>query len=175
MTRRNTALIAALALAAGSGLSPSVADAQCRLCDTPTTAPESADSGDSVSLQIEAALDFDSLVLLGGGDGTAALLPDGSRQVSGMVGAISSRAMVGGATVRGEPGRAVRIDLPRRIELHSLSGGQVVMDEIVSDLPAEPKLNASGQLSFRFGGRLRVSGDSEGEYRGDIPITVEYL
>ena len=77
--------------------------------------------------------------------------------------------------MHGEPGRGVRIDLPRRIELHSLTGGSVVIDDIVSDLPGAPRLDAAGGLTFRFGGRLRVSGDAEGEYRGDMPITVEYL
>ena len=95
--------------------------------------------------------------------------------VSGMIGAISSRAMVGSATVRGEPGRSVRIDLPRHIQLYSISGGRIAVDEIVSDLPASPKLDATGLLTFRFGGRIRISGDAEGDYRGDMPITAEYL
>jgi len=30
-------------------------------------------------------------------------------------------------------------------------------------------------LSFRFGGILRVSGDLDGEFRGDVPIDVEYF
>jgi hypothetical protein len=30
-------------------------------------------------------------------------------------------------------------------------------------------------LRFRFGGELDVSGNVEGDYRGDIPITVDYL
>ena len=37
-----------------------------------------------------------------------------------------------------------------------------------------PQLDAAGNLTFRFGGRLRVSGDADGDYRGDLPITVEY-
>jgi hypothetical protein len=38
-----------------------------------------------------------------------------------------------------------------------------------------PKLDGAGNLSFRFGGRLRISGDADGGYRGDVPITVEYM
>ena len=173
MNRRWPALFPAVALAIA--LPPSPAGAQCRLCETPTTQSPGSGEASTIDLQIEASLDFDRLVLLGAGEGTADLLPDGSRMVSGMVGAISSRAMVGSARLRGEPGRGVRIDLPRRIELHSLSGGTVVIDDIVSDLDTVPRLDASGSLSFRFGGRLRISGDAEGDYRGDIPITVEYL
>ena len=92
-----------------------------------------------------------------------------------MIAAISSRAMVGTATVRGEPGRPVRIDLPRQVELYSVSGGRLSVDEIVSDLPASAKLDSTGTLSFRFGGRISVTGNAEGDYRGDMPITAEYL
>jgi hypothetical protein len=112
---------------------------------------------------------------LGSGEGTATLLPDGSRSVSGAIGDISGRAMVGSAVVHGEAGRAVRVELPRRIELYSLSGGRIAIEDIVSDLPGLARLDSTGALTFRFGGRLRVSGDAEGEYRGDVPITVEYL
>jgi hypothetical protein len=154
---------------------PLAATAQCRLCDTPTTVAPTEISTSTINLQIEASLDFDRLILLGAGEGTAQLRPDGSTQVSGMIGAISNRAMVGSATVRGEPGRPVRIDLPRHIQLYSLSGGRISVDEIVSDLPASPRLDSTGTLSFRFGGRIRISGDAEGDYRGDMPITADYL
>lgn len=83
--------------------------------------------------------------------------------------------MVGQAVVRGEAGRAVRVELPQRIALYSVSGGRIGIDDLVSDLPAMPRLDSSGRLSFRFGGRLNVTGDAEGQYRGDVPITVEYL
>ena len=83
--------------------------------------------------------------------------------------------MVGEVVIRGEPGRALRIDLPARIQLYTLSGGAIAIDDIASDLADQPRLDAAGNLSFRFGGRLTVSGDSEGDYRGDLPITVEYL
>jgi hypothetical protein len=48
------------------------------------------------------------------------------------------------------------------------------MDEIVSDLPPLPVLDSAGNLTFRFGGRVRISGESDGDYRGDLPITVQY-
>ena len=83
--------------------------------------------------------------------------------------------MVGSAVVRGEPGRAVRVDLPRHIVLRSFSGGEIIFEEMVSDLPSLPRLDSAGRLEFRFGGRLRIRGDAEGEYHGDLPITVEYL
>ncbi len=164
-----------LAAAVAETAAPSPARAQCRLCETPSIGPDEERSTGPVILEVEAALDFDRLILLATGDGSATLRPDGSQQVSGTVGALSPRAMVGQVRVRGEPGRALRIELPKRIELYSVNGGRLALEEVVSDLSALPRLDSAGTLSFRFGGRLRVSGDAEGEYRGDIPITVEYL
>jgi hypothetical protein len=83
--------------------------------------------------------------------------------------------MVGSVTVHGQANRAVRVDLPLRIQLYSVGGASISIDRIETDLPGAPMLDSAGNLSFRFGGRLQISGDAEGEYRGDIPITVEYL
>jgi hypothetical protein len=150
------------------------AGAQCRLCARPSTTREEPREGQQVDLRIETSLNFDRLILSGEGQGTAVIRPDGSSSVQGAVGNISPRAMVGSATVHGEPGRAIRVELPRRIVLYSLSGGQITFDEMVSDLPSLPRLDSAGNLIFRFGGRLTVTGDAEGDYRGDLPITVEY-
>jgi hypothetical protein len=173
MTARFYAVALGLTIAAFAAAAP--AHAQCRLCDQPTTSRPSESAEGAISLEIEAGLDFDRLILLQPGPGTATLRPDRSTSVSGTIATISGRAMVGQAVVRGEPGRAVRIGLPNRITLYSVGGGRIGIDDLVSDLPAMPRLDAAGQLSFRFGGRLNVSGDAEGQYRGDVPITVEYL
>ena len=172
--RRKPYLLPVLAIVAGMSAMPGPAGAQCRLCDTPVTTRDEGPTSARVTLEIETALDFDRLILFGSGEGTATLRPDGSRSVSGVVTDISGRAMVGSAVVQGEAGRAVRIELPPRIELFSLSGGQIVIEDVVSDLPDGARLDSSGRLQFQFGGRLRISGDAEGEYRGDVPITVEY-
>ncbi|MBA2467088.1 MAG: DUF4402 domain-containing protein [Sphingomonas sp.] len=173
---RKPFLLTVLALAVGMPTVPvAPAAAQCRLCATPAADAQQRPDEGPVSLEIETSLDFDRLILVGVGEGSATLLPNGARSVSGVIGEISGRAMVGSAIIHGEAGRAVRIDLPRRIELHSLSGGRIVIEDIASDLPVVARLDSRGVLGFRFGGRLRVSGDAEGEYRGDVPITVEYL
>lgn len=154
---------------------PNAAMAQCRLCDgAPPTATQ-AEAATPIRLEVESSLSFDRLVLMGVGDGTAILKPDGTRLLSGSLGDFSGSAMVGTAVVRGEPGRIVRVELPKIIELHSLTGSQLMIDEISTDLPAAPRLDSSGRLSFRFGGRLRVNGDADGDYRGDLPITADYL
>lgn len=164
---------ALVVIAAAVSVQP--AAAQCRLCSAPRTAPDGNAEGKSVELQIESSLNFDRLVVSGAGLGSAVIRPDGSSSAQGAIESITSRTMVGSATVHGEPGRAVRVELPRRITLFSLSGGQIIFDDLVSDLPSLPRLDSAGNLRFRFGGRLTVSGDAEGDYRGDLPITVEYL
>lgn len=151
------------------------AHAQCRLCEKPITGPAEEDKDGQIDLQIEASLNFDRLVVMGTGEGSATLLPDGTRHVSGSIEAIGGRAMVGEASLRGEPNRMVRIGLPAKIVLYSVSGGRITIDQITSDAAAAPRLDSQGKLAFRFGGRVQVNGDTEGEYRGDLPITVEYL
>ena|SRR3990170_5278346 len=172
MMDRTCVLLALLMLAAA----PQRTAAQCRLCDTPATEVETDTAGAStVRLEIEASLDFDRLILTGPAGGTASLAADGSRSVSGAITELTSRAMVGSAIIRGEPGRTVRISLPSRIDMHGLAGNRISIDGIESDLPASARLDSNGSLSFRFGGRLQILGDAEGDYRGDVPITVEYL
>jgi hypothetical protein len=164
-------LLAATAAAAATSWP---AGAQCRLCDKPTTAREDPTTGDDIRLEIETSLNFDRLIVSGGGPGAAVIRPDGSSASEGAVTDVSPRAMVGTAVVHGQPGRIVRVELPRRIELYSLSGGNISFEDVTSDLPSLPRLDSAGNLTFRFGGRVRISGDADGEYRGDLPITVEY-
>ncbi len=171
---RASALLAA-AIAGAAMAAPRPAAAQCRLCDAPqTNRAEDGDQG-GIRVEVETNLNFDRLILFGSGNGSAQLRPDGSASNSGSVADVSPRAMVGTVTLHGEPGRGIRIDLPRRILLHSLSGGEVSFDDVVSDLPSLPRLDSMGNLTFRIGGRLTVGGDADGDYRGDLPITADYL
>ena len=154
---------------------PSAAGAQCRLCDRPSTQMPADSADGDVELRVEAGLDFDRLIFSGPGIGAATVRPDGSNAAEGIVTAVGPRVNVGTVMVHGEPGRAVRVEVPHRIELDSLGGGHITLDQVTTDLPAIPRLDSAGNLSFRFGGRLVVSGDSDGQFRGDLPITVEYL
>ena len=164
-------LLAALA-AATAGTSP--ARGQCRLCDAPTTALPNPAESDAIELEIQTSLDFGRLILAGDGQGAAVIRPDGSSGAQGALSAVSARAMVGPAAIHGAPGRAVRVELPHRIDLYSVGGGRITVDDVASDLPSLPRLDSAGNLTFRFGGRVTVLGDSEGDYRGEMPITVEY-
>jgi len=163
--------LAALA-ASLAGASP--AGAQCRLCANPTTALSQSGDGEGIALEVQTTLDFDRLVLAGQGHGAAVIRPDGSSAAEGALSGISARAMVGSATVHGTPDRIVRVELPRRIDLYSVSGARITLDAVASDLPSLPRLDSAGNLTFRFGGRVQISGDADGDYRGDLTITVEY-
>lgn len=166
------AIVTAMALAAPA--LPQDVQAPCRLCDTSSLSSEDKPAA-PISLDVEASLDFDQLILAGTGSGTAELGPDGSRSVTGAVTALSARAMVGEVTIRGEPGRMLRVDLPRNIELFGFNGGSIHIDSIRSDLPPAPRLDSNGKLSFRFGGVIRVAGSIDGQFRGDVRIDVDYF
>jgi type 1 fimbria pilin len=163
-------LCALLAIAIGAAPS----HAQCRLCTQPTTADPSEAAGSDVQLQIETSLNFDRLILTGGGPASVTIRPDGSSSAAGAVTGVGPRAMVGTVLVHGEPNRGLRVDMPRRIELYGPTGTRIIFEDVSTDLPPVPRLDAVGNLSFRFGGRLTFTGDADGQYRGDLPITVEY-
>jgi hypothetical protein len=163
-----------LAAAAAAVATPWPAGAQCRLCSAPVTARDEPGAQQDIRIEIETSINFDRLILLGDGEGAAVIRPDGSRAAEGNVSEAGPRAMVGTATVHGDPGRAVRVELPQRIELYSTNGGKISFDQVTSSLPSLPRLDSAGNLTFRFGGRLKISGDAGGQYRGDLPITVEY-
>ena len=163
-----------LASLAGCLFGSSPASGQCRLCDTPTTALTQSGGGDAIALEVQTTLDFDRLVLAGQGLGAAVIRPDGSSAAQGALSGISERAMVGSATVHGLPDRTVRVELPRTIDLYSVGGARITLDDVVSDLPSVPRLDSAGNLNFRFGGRVRITGEADGDYRGNLPITVEY-
>jgi len=154
---------------------PSAVGAQCRLCSAPTTARPVEVPGGDVELRIESSLNFDRLILGGAGAGAVTLRPDGSAGTEGSIMQLGPRATVGTVEVHGEANRPVRVEIPHRIDLYSIGGGRMTLEDVSTDLPASPHLDAAGNLSFRFGGRLVVSGDTDGPYRGDLPITVEYL
>lgn len=167
-------LALAFAALAAAAATPWPANAQCRLCSAPTTARDESSSSDDIRLDIETSLNFDRLIMVGAGQGAAVMRPDGSTTGTGSVANVGPRAMVGTVVVHGQPGRGIRVDLPHRIQLYSLGGGEITFDDVESDLPSVPRLDSTGTLTFRFGGRVRIAGDAQGDYRGDLPITVEY-
>jgi hypothetical protein len=167
-------LVLLLAAMSGSVASEGPAPAQCRLCDTPSTAAAPTQQSAEVQLQIETTLNFDRLILTEQVSGEALLRPDGSTGVAGAVANVGPRAAVATVIVHGEPGRTLRIDVARRIDLYSLGGNRLTFDQVETDAPSVPRLDMAGNLTFHIGGRLRFVGTEDGDYRGDLPITVDY-
>ena len=160
-------LALALSIAAPAATEP------CRLC-----APQEGGQTERarpMSLEIETSLDFDRIILLRESGGTARIGADGSWSSSGTVGSLSGRTMVGTVVIRGEPGRHIRVELPNRIDLSALNGSRITLQRLSTDLGPSPQLDSSGRLTFHFGGELQISGNADGDYRGDVPITVDYL
>lgn len=164
----------ALMIASAAAAYPSHAGAQCRLCSTPTTTTTETSPADDLKVEIETTLDFDRLIIAGAGAGDAVLRPDGSALGTGSVSGMAPHAKVATVTVHGQAGRAVRIDVPRRIDLFSVSGGRLTFDEVLTDAGDLPRLDSAGNLTFHIGGRLRFVGNEDGDYRGDLPVTVDY-
>jgi len=172
--RGTGSLVLLLAVVAAAAAPSRPASAQCRLCGTPSTVPAATAASDDIQLDIDTSLNFDRLILAGGGPGEAVLRPDGSGAGTGSIASIGPRAVVATVVVHGQPGRVLRIDVARRIDLFSLAGTRLSFDQVTTDAADLPRLDDAGNLTFHVGGRLRFMGSEDGDYRGDLPITVEY-
>jgi len=162
-----TAGVALLALVA------SPAAAQCRLC-----AP-GADSGPGapvrpLTIDVEAGLDFSRAAQTTRGGGSIRIdARTGARKVMGLDD-LGGMGLKGTARLAGEPLARVGIILPASIRLTAPDGSIAEVTDLRTDLPPEPQLDAGGRLSFSFGGKLVVSSGQAGDFRGRIPVTVEY-
>lgn len=166
MARFGSLVVAALLLAAPAGAQDS-----CRLCysDAGTVPGERP-----LAIEIWADLNFSKLALTGRESGSAELPATGGKQTSGAMIDLGGVAVTGHGRITGVPLREVRIDLPSRVEMTTADGGQAQLVNFTTDLPAHPTLNANGELEFSFGARLVTSGGHGGNYRGRIPISVDY-
>lgn len=154
----------------------SAASAQCMLCGKQDggTIGTNRKAETPLRIDIETQLDM-GRVAAGAGGGEVEIDPvTGARRVRGDVRDLGGFAVTGTVTVSGEPGAEVRVFLPVSVDLESGSGGTARVTGLATDLGAAPRLGSDGRLVFRFGGRLQVNGTSGGDYRGRIPVTVEY-
>ena len=158
-------------------LSAAPASAQCLLCaqDGGGTALSSSRPSDiPLRVDIETQLDM-GRVAVGAMGGAVEIDPQsGARRLSGDIFDLGGFSLSGVVTVRGEPGAAVRVTMPATIDLESGGGRSARVTGLVTDLSPAPRLDADGRLTFRFGGRLQVAGLDDGDYRGRVPVTVEY-
>lgn len=155
--------------------SPSVAAAQCLLCAQDKDGATAARRAEvPLRVEVETQLDM-GRVAVGAMGGEVEIDPmSGARRVRGDVVDLGGFALTGIVTVRGEPGADVRVILPATVDLEGGYGRIARLTGLATDLSAAPRLGPDGRLVFRFGGRLQVDGASDGDYRGRIPVTVEY-
>lgn len=144
----------------------------CKLCRG-----SSRSSSDARPLRIEivSGIDFSRMALAGHNDGSAELDPQtGAKHTGQGLIDLGGLSFQGQARVTGEPMRQVRIDLPAKVTLYSPSGDEAELTDFQSDSPAISMLDANGTLTFRFGARLTTKGGMGGNFRGRIPIRVDY-
>ena len=128
-----------------------------------------------LTIEITTKLDFSRAALPASGGGQIDLDPQsGNKRVNGGLVDLGGAALAGTAIIRGEPGRAVRIEMPHNARMTSPTGGVVELTGLRTSLMAGSRLDASGRLEFTFGGTLVVRGHSAGTFRARIPITVQY-
>ncbi len=144
---------------------------ECRLC---TTATGGTAAAQPLQVDIINGLTFSRAAHTGSGKGRISVAADGASNIGGGLIALGGYAVAGSAVIHGEPGRYIRIDLPARVEMTSSTGGKVEIANLRTSLGLHPQLDASGQLTFSFGGDLNVDSDLSGKFRGRIPITAEY-
>jgi hypothetical protein len=163
-----------LAIALTFNVAPAAA-AQCLLC-APGKPGSAAAREAEVPLRVEVETRLDmGRIAVGAMGGAVAVDPvSGTRRVSGDVVDLGGFALTGTVTVRGAPGAEVRVILPASVDLEGGHGRTARVTDLSTDLSAAPRLGPDGRLQFRFGGRLQIAGADDGDYRGRIPVTVEY-
>lgn len=150
---------------AGAGAEP------CLVCvsGSPTA------SATPLTIEIVSDLEFSRMALSGRVQGKARIDPQtGSQRIEGGLVGLGGTTFKGRARISGEPLRSVRIDLPATITMTAPGGGKAELSDLTTDVSAFPVLDSAGRLEFGFGGRLTVTGAGGGNFRGRIPISVDY-
>ncbi len=136
---------------------------------------ESDDKARPLNIEIRSSLDFSRATATGTSGGSIAIDPNsGARTVSGDIVDLGGSPFAGSALITGEPGRAIRLEMPSTIRLTSATGGSIEITNLRTNLSPAPRLDMYGRLEFAFGGDLILKGNVSGQFRGRIPITAEY-
>lgn len=136
---------------------------------------ESVDKARPLNIEIRSSLDFSRATSTGDSGGSIAIDPNsGARTVSGDIVDLGGSPFAGSALITGEPGRAIRLEMPSTIRLTSSTGGSIEITNLRTNLSPAPRLDMYGRLEFAFGGDLMLKGNVAGQFRGRIPITAEY-
>lgn len=165
-------MFAAAAIAAITPSHAAEGESLCKLCAN--TREETRERA-PIRIDIESGINFSRMALLNRGDGEARIDPfSGVKLTRNNLVDLGGMAFSGRARVTGEPLQPVRVDLPAGVTLHSAGGTTAELTDFTTDLPDLPVLDASGNLEFTFGGVLRTTGGGTGNFRGRIPIRVDY-
>lgn len=155
-----------------SAPSPAADDPLCASCLKGEAPREAARP---LRIEVESGLQFSRMALRGPADGEASIDPQtGEKRVGRNMIDLGGQSFAGRARVTGEPLRPVRIELPPRVMLRSADGAQAELTDFVTDLPPVAVLDESGTLSFAFGARIASREARGGNFRGRIPIRVDY-
>ena len=148
----------------------------CLLCAPETGAAAiPVEKATPISIDITTQLDFSRAALSGTSGGQIDVDPqNGTRRVDGSIIDLGGPAFAGTAVVRGEPGRAIRIDMPQTANMTSSTGAVIKIVGLRASVVGNPRLDRDGRLSFSFGGKLVVQGNASGTFRARIPITAQY-
>jgi hypothetical protein len=185
------ALVAVLAAASATALEPRPSNAppagpkasaaitaqpaSTQSCCADPFASVGANGERPLSITIESGLQVGRLGLTGHADGNAAIDPQtGAKQIGQNMIDLGGVTFQGKATITGQPLKPVRIDLPHTVLLHSPSGSEAELSNFRTDLPALAMLDANGVLQFNFGATISSKDGQGGDFRGRIPIRVEY-
>ncbi len=168
MGRSLALLIAALLLPSA----PALGQEGCRLC----YADPMAKPGERpLTIEIWADLSFAKLALVSRSGGSAQVdAHGGGKSTQGDLIDLGGSAVTGRGRITGTPLRRVRIDLPGRVPMTTPDGAVAELTDFTTNLPADPQLDANGELEFTFGARMTVKTGRGGNYRGRIPISVDY-
>ncbi len=170
-------LASSLTITAALGSMAAPLAAQCLLCDAPsvgTTTQSERPAGIPLRISINTRLDFSRAAIANIGRGTIVVTPNGARTVSGNLEDLGGMGVAGTVEVWGSPNRQLTIDLPTTVELRAADGSVAHVTNFRTDLKRNPKLNVAGYLKFNFGAELNVTAGQAGQFRGRIPISVEY-
>lgn len=151
---------------------PATAQEPCRLCYADPSVP----AGERpLAIEIWADLSFAKLALASNSGGSATVDGHtGSKTTQGDMRDLGGTPVSGRGRITGAPLRAVGIDLPLRVPMTTPDGASAELVDFTSSLPRNPQLDANGTLEFTFGARLVVRNGRGGNYRGRIPISVDY-
>ena len=173
MAHPGFALAAALVVASVPASAPA-ADGGADPFATASSSAGAANGQRPLAITIESDLDVGSLGLTGRRDGTAAIDPQtGAKRTVNMID-LGGMTFQGKVTITGQPLKPVRIELPQTVLLRSPSGAQAELTNFRTDLPPLAMLNANGSLEFSFGATITSKNAQGGDFRGHIPIRVDY-